>query len=385
MATELERLIRKETSLGLIREPAPREDFIGNTIAPMMDVPTDDVTFSYLEDTGATGLAPARAEDAESKLFQRDDYLAGEGRASLIDWALKNRYSASEVSRFRQDLILKEKLVGSDPLGGAPSTLETNVSKFQSMLTRDALERRRRLDARLERLAIEPLVTGGIAYNDGDLKWSVDFGRPADQTDKATASGLWDFESNPDFDVIGDLLKVAEAHYDKYGVELKRGIISKKKINQWYRSTKFRQLGLFQAGLVNPAQTDIDLNYLGGGVTPQAAINYIQEQTGITFETYDAAIRTRPFGQPKSAAQMVRFMPEDRVILMPDAQGLAEFDSTEIGFAKMLTSPHPEGNWQTGFYEWEQEMSDPWMFVRGTGIKAFPVFPYLQYTHTLKV
>lgn len=384
MPTALERLIRKETSLGLIREQETREDFIGNTIAPMKDVDSDEVTFAYLEDTGATGLAPARADDAESKLYQRDDFRAGEGRASVIDWALKDKYTASEVERYRQDLLDLEKTGGAGA-GQRIGTLQSNTEKFQSMLNRDALERRRRLDNRIEWLQVTPLVTGGLSYNDGDLKWDVDFGRPADQTDQAPTSGLWDFETNPDFDVIGDLLKVAEDHYDKYGIELKRGIISKKKINQWYRSTKFRQLGLFQAGLANPAQTDIDLNYLGGAVTPQAAINYIQEQTGITFETYDAAIRTRPVGQPKSAAQMVRFMPEDRVILMPDSSGLAEFDNTEIGFASTLTSPHPEGNWASGFYEWEQETTDPWMFVRGTGIKAFPVFPYLQYTRTLKV
>lgn len=384
MATALERLIRKETSLGLIREPVTREDFIGNTIAPMMDVPTDDVTFDYLEDTGATGLAPGRAEDAESKLFQRDDYLAGSGSASVFDWALKNRYSASEVSRYREDLFLLEKVGGAGSANGQ-NTLQTNADKFQSMLNRDALERRRRLDNRIEWLQVNPLVAGGLSYDDGDVKWDLDFGRPTDQTDQAPVSGLWDFTTNPDFDVIGDLLKVAEDHYDKHGIELKRGIISKKKINQWYRSTKFRQLGLFQAGLVNPAQTDIDMNYLGGGVTPQAAIAYIQEQTGITFETYDASIRTRAFGATKASAQIVRFMPEDCVILMPDASGLAEFDATEIGFAKTLTSPHPEGNWSSGFYEWEQETTDPWMFVRGTGIKAMSVFPYLQYTHTLKV
>lgn len=384
MATALERLIRKETSLGLIREQEIREDFIGNTIAPMMDVDTDEVTFGYLEDSGATGLAPARADDAESKLYQRDDFLAGEGRASVIDWALKDRYSASKVERYRQDLLDFER-VGGAGSGQRVGTLQSNTEKFQSDLNRHAIERRRRLDNRIEWLQVTPLVTGGLSYNDGDLKWDVDFGRPADQTDQAPVSGLWDFATNPDFDVIADLLKVCEDHYDKYGVELKRGIISKKKINQWYRSTKFRQLGLFQAGLVNPAQTDIDMNYLGGGVTPQAAIAYIQEQTGITFETYDASIRTRPFGGAKNTAQVVRFMPEDRVLLMPDASGLAEFDDTEIGFAKTLTSPHPEGNWSPGFYEWEQETSDPWMFVRGTGIKAFPVFPYLQFTHTLQV
>jgi hypothetical protein len=54
-----------------------------------------------------------------------------------------------------------------------------------------------------------------------------------------------------------------------------------------------------------------------------------------------------------------------------------------LGFGKTLTSPHPEGNWQSGFYEWERETEDPWGTDRGTGIKAFPVFPYMQYTFTM--
>ena len=51
----------------------------------------------------------------------------------------------------------------------------------------------------------------------------------------------------------------------------------------------------------------------------------------------------------------------------------------------MLTSPHPEGNWQPGFYEWEQETKDPWGLNRGTGVKAFPVFPHMDLTFTMDV
>ena len=104
-----------------------------------------------------------------AKLYQRDDYLAGEGKASVIDWALKDKYTASEVERYRQDLIDLEKLGGSNVSNGRPSTLETNTAKFQSMLTRDALERRKRLDQRIEWLQVNPLVTGGLAYNDGQI------------------------------------------------------------------------------------------------------------------------------------------------------------------------------------------------------------------------
>jgi hypothetical protein len=61
------------------------------------------------------------------------------------------------------------------------------------------------------------------------------------------------------------------------------------------------------------------------------------------------------------------------------------FVETEIGFAKTLTSPHPMGNWQPGFYEWERETVDPWGYDVGTGVKAFPVFPHMDLTYTLTV
>jgi hypothetical protein len=95
-----DRLVRKETSLGIIREIPPPTNHIGDSIAPWLPVETDDVIFDYLT-VQTEGLAPARAEDAESELAQKDDTIAGQGRASVIDWALKDHYDASDVNRAR--------------------------------------------------------------------------------------------------------------------------------------------------------------------------------------------------------------------------------------------------------------------------------------------
>ena len=73
------------------------------------------------------------------------------------------------------------------------------------------------------------------------------------------------------------------------------------------------------------------------------------------------------------------------MILFPSTGDLGEIDDTQIGFAKTLTAPHPEGNWSSGFYEWEDETRDPWMHVKGSGVKAFPVFPYMEYTYSFDV
>ena len=104
----LDRLVRKEVALGSIRERPIPGDHIGlNQIAPFLGVDSDDVIFEYIGNNIQETLAPARAEDAESELAQKDMFMGGEGRASIIDWALKDRYIASDVTRYRDALILQ--------------------------------------------------------------------------------------------------------------------------------------------------------------------------------------------------------------------------------------------------------------------------------------
>src|SRR5688572_17546555 len=94
-----DRLVRKEVALGVLREYEPPQDHMGlRLIAPFEEVQSDDVIFSYTRGLTA-GLAPARAEDAESELAQKDESV-GSGRASLIDWALKDHYDPSDVQRY---------------------------------------------------------------------------------------------------------------------------------------------------------------------------------------------------------------------------------------------------------------------------------------------
>ena len=97
-----DRLVRKEVALGTIREMEPPQSHIGTRVlAPWQEVATDDVIFDYAR--GLTdGMAPARAEDAESELAQKDLLFGGTGRASIIDWALKDHYRASDVMRYRE-------------------------------------------------------------------------------------------------------------------------------------------------------------------------------------------------------------------------------------------------------------------------------------------
>lgn len=382
MANGIDRLVRKEVSLGAIREIDPPEDHIGLQIAPFLPVDTDDVIFDYIDGGLQTGLAPARAEDAEAELAQKDDLVYGSGRAAILDWSLKDKYTASDVTRYREDLLIQQATQGIS------SQLNLNysgnqVEQFRNKLARHDRMRRRRLDNRLEWLTMGALATGKVAYNDGKIKFDVDYGRPADQQDIAPASGLWNAANVADMDPIGDLLAVQEVIFNRTGVRPTEGLLSRKIVNNLWKSPKFlASLGMPYVG--GTPSTPLDPNYLGlSGYTPEGALRVVEQATGISFRIYDSVYRTRPIGS--NVWTNNRFVADDKVILWPGAGSLGEIDDTQIGFAKMLTSPHPEGNWSSGWYEWEDESRDPWLHVRGTGIKAFPVFPYMEYTAVLDV
>ena len=378
--TALDRLVRKETSLGAIRELPTPDTHIGLAqIAPFLDVDTDDVIFEYIKGGLQEGLAPARAEDAEAELAQKDELTYGQGRASIIDWSLKDRYSASDVTRYRDDLLLQQQAQG------VLSQLNYNFvgrtqANFEARIARHDRLRRRKLDNRLEWLIMSGLADGQIVYNDGKIKFTVNYGRPAGQHNQAPASGLWNTTT---CDPIGDLLGVQQTMLDTYGVKPTRAIISTRIANNMWKSERFlAAVGMPVIG--GTPNVTLDPNYLGlNGYTPEGALAVVSRATGIQFTIYDAFWRTRPIGS--STFTNNRFVADDKVILMPAEGDLGEIDDTEIGFAKTLTSPHPEGNWSSGFYEWEDETRDPWMHVRGSGVKAFPVFPYMEYTYTMDV
>ena len=377
MATNSQdRLVRKEVALGTIREIEPPLTHVGTRLlAPWLEVASDDVIFDYAK--GLTdGLAPARAEDAESELAQKDLLFGGTGRAAVIDWALKDHYSASDVTRYRENLLVQSRL--GEQIN-VPLTVNAGVEEFRAKVAREDALRRRKLDNRIEWLIMTAASTGGITYNDGKIQFSVDYGRPAAQHDQAPASGTWD---NTTSDPIGDLLTMQEFMYDTYGVRMTRAVGSRKALNAMMNSDKFIARSGLAVSPMDANSTPLDLNYLMDGWGPEAAKSVVSRATGVTFIEYDSVYRTRPVGGTTITNN--RFMPQNQVLFLPDAQDVAELDDA-IGFGRTLTSPHPVGNWQPGYYEWEQETKDPWGLDRGTGIKAFPVFPHMDLTFTMLV
>lgn len=370
-----DRLIRKEVALGTIRELEPPQTHIGTTLlAPFQEVASDDVIFDYARSL-TDGLAPARAEDAESELAQKDLLYGGVGRASVLDWALKDHYTPSDVMRYREALLIQSRL-GVNSVADTPVTIQATIEEFRTKVARDDALRRRKLDNRIEWMITQALETGTIVYNDGKIKFTVDFGRPANQTDEAPAGGTWDLTTS---DPIGAIVAVQTFMFDTYGIRVQRGIASRKVLMSILNSDRFAARSGMAGGT---GALPIDPDYLIDGWGPAAAQAVVERQTGMTFIEYDAVYRTRPTGG--ATVTNNRFLSDKKIYFLPDAADVADLDDA-IGFGKTLTSPHPEGNWQPGFYEWEQETKDPWGQDRGTGIKAFPVFPHLEWTYSMTV
>lgn len=386
--TGQDRLVRREVALGVIRDIVPPQNhLIISTIAPFLEVPTDDVIFQYAQ--GYTdGLVPARAEDAESELSQKDDTFLSEGRASLMDWAVKDHYTASDVNRYREWLMIQEQIRDNLVL---PLTANSATEGFQAKVARDTARRRRKIDNRLEWLGMTALETGGIAYNDGKVKFAVDFGRPTTQfigpgstlvdptgqgVPNVTLNTSSPIKSDGSGDPITDFLNIQNWMYEVYGVRISRAITSRRFLSNLWASSKFTA----RAGLItNASSTPVDLKYLVDGWSPSAAQALIEAATGIQFIEYDSVYRTRPVGS--NTVTNNRFLSQNKIVFLPDDSDLAEFDDTQIGFAKTLTSPHPAGNWTAGYYEWEHDYGvDPWGHDFGTGIKAFPIFLHMDKT-----
>jgi len=383
----LDRLVRKEVSLGTIREiPVPEEHIGLRLIAPFLSVESDDVIFDYLKNDAQEGMAPARAEDAEAELAQSDILSYGQGRAAVIDWSLAHRTIPSDVTRYRDNLLIQQATAG---LGTSLNLNDPGrmVEQFNRKIAREEAHRMRRLQNRIEWMIVtQSLDTGGIAYNDSKIKFAVDFGRPSNQqnqdvkSDSRFRSSMY-YDEGVDFDPIGDFIALNDWMFDTHGVRLHRALTSPKVLNSFWLSNRF----IAMAGIVvgGTPSSPIDLNYVTSGWNQEAALRKVKEVTGIDFIPYESVYRTRPIGS--QTVTNTRFFPEGKILFLPSEGDLGEIDDTELGFAKTLTSPHPEGNWGSGYYEWEQQEVNPWMHVRGTGIKAFPVFPYMKYTFSLQV
>lgn len=375
MTVDQNDLVRKQVSLGVVRAlPVPTE-YIGlSAFAPKRAIQSDDYIFSLLPDD-VGGLAPARAEDAEAEIAFKDDYI-GEGKGSIIDWAIKDTYDTSDITRHRSLLAAASDLRNNQVLNRTVSSI---TEGFQERLDRDTRIRRLKLDTRAEWLIMKSVFDGKISYNDGKIAFEVDWERPADQHQQAPDSVAEYTEANKaDADPIGDIKKIKKLMKKRYGVNITQAWTSEEVMNRFIYSDRFIALGGILSGT---GMAPTDPNYTIPNWGPQAARAVIQAQTGVTFNVYDGFYWDRPLGS-KTRSQ-IRFTDERDILFMPDRSVFSQM--SDIGFGQMLTSPHIAGNMTPDFYTWEKDHGqDPWRVDYGTGIKMFPVFPHMDHTYTMR-
>lgn len=343
------RLVNKDVMLGMVRELEPPQDHIGLSLLPLENVNSDEVIWDSVKGLTA-GLAPARSMDAESELAQKDE-VVGTGKASIIDWAVKDRWNASDVMRYREITAF----AGADSL---PRTIGAITGDWETRMARAALKRRRQLDNRLEWLCWSA-IEGTVTYSDGRIAFSVDYGIPGGQKNVAPAT-TWDQTTA---DPIGNVLAWRETVRNNTGVELRRAVTSRKVLFNVMNNSKFAQMFSGQ----NP------FYMFNNRFGIQQATETLANATDMEWYVYDASYRTRPFGS--TAITNTRFNNDKKVYLFPGQGEVINYSGYDngLGLGSVLTSPHPEGNFTPGFYEWEQDRKDPWGYDQGTGIKAFPV------------
>jgi hypothetical protein len=344
------RLVQKDVMLGVLREMEPPQEHIGERFLPMQEVANDDVIWDAVKGM-TSGLAPARAMDAEAEIAVRDEVI-GTGKASIIDWSVKDRWNASDVARYRE----VTEFAGADAL---PRSVQAITADWQAKMARATLKRRRQLDNRLEWLRWRA-IQDNLSYNDGKVSFATTYGIPSDQK-AVVPSVTWNNYSTSD--PIGNLMAWKELVRNRTGVELREAVVSRKVLYAAMLNANFAQLW---AG-ANP------FYQLNNSFGLQQATERLQQATDINFTVFDASYRTRAFGS--TTITNTRFTDERDIYLFPGSDEITSYSggNNGLGLGNVLTSPHPEGNWASGFYEWEQERRDPWGLDQGSGIKAFPV------------
>ncbi|AOE44525.1 major capsid protein [Gordonia phage Jumbo] len=368
-AVPLKELMSRRVHLGVIRELTPPEKHIGLNFIPFMDVEADDVILDYLRGTGS-GLAPAVSPDAEAELFQHSDDVTGQVKASVIDWRLKSRYSTTDIHQYWEAKQVMEDAVRNGSTIPT-TTLGSLIAKIDAKVGRDTVARKTALDNRIEWLIMTGLFKARIQYDDGKMSFNVPFGRPSGQHE------ITKDYSGDSHDPINDIIDQKQSAFDTHGVDLKTIVCSSKFANSFFKTNKFLPRTGFAPG------SGVDPKYVLEGWGPRGAIELVKREAEVDLVINDNVFRQR--NPLTGAIQNVRYNAVDEVLFLPDMDQLADYDDTELGFGKILTSPHPMNNFQPGWYGWETETTDPWERYVGTGIKAFPVLPHMELTYTWKV
>ena len=156
----------------------------------------------------------------------------------------------------------------------------------------------------LERMRMEALSDGTITLASNGQAYSYDYGIPVDQ--KTTASVDW---SDPDADIIEDVNNIKDAMKAK-GVDITRAICNNSVIKYIAKNKAIiNQIYVLSQGAIS-------------SVNSARALQYLQDETGITFYSYDNVY----VNEDGSADKYIK---DNTVIFLPDGTlGETHFGTT---------------------------------------------------------
>ena len=144
----------------------------------------------------------------------------------------------------------------------------------------------------LERMRMEALTTGTITLSSNGQAYAYDYGVTAEQ--KKTVATSW---SNPDADIIGDIVNYVEEMKAK-GIEITRAIINSSVAKNFRTNTALKNaIYVFANGTVN--------------VTTARALDYIYNETGVSIYVYDNVY-------VNENGEAVKYVPDNTMVLLPN-------------------------------------------------------------------
>lgn len=154
----------------------------------------------------------------------------------------------------------------------------------------------------LERMRMELLTTGQIVISGNGQSYTYDYGLDA-STQKPTVSVSW---SDPTADIIGDVIDIVEKAKAR-GITITRAICNSDTAKYFRTNTAIKNaVYVFANGTVP--------------VTTARALEYIKNETGVTFYAYDNVY-------VDEAGKAHKYVPADTVTFLPDG----DLGNTNLG------------------------------------------------------
>lgn len=202
------------------------------------------------------------------------------------------KYS-TEMPFFKESMYIDEELRKN-----LNTMLQTNneqlVNQILTKIFDDQITLIKASYVTMERMRMEALTTGMITLASNGQAYSYDYGVADDQ--KKTVATSW---SNASADIIGDITNYVEEMKAK-GVVITRAVCNSSVAKNFRTNTALKNaIYVLANGTVN--------------VTTERALDYIYNETGVSFYVYDNVYVNED-------GEAVKYVPDNTVILLPDGE-----------------------------------------------------------------